>query len=232
MFQLSTFPMKRRESLSKKLGTVLLSASFLIHPMARGQENRTLEAGKPLERELAGGQSHAYQIALAAGQYLHVVAEQRGIDVVVTLFGPDGKKLTEIDSPNGPVGPEPVKWITESSGSYRLEVRSFEKEAQAGRYEVKIVDLRAATEIDRALVGALILHHESEGLRSKGKYDEAIPLAERALTLIEKALGPSHPEVAHFAQLPRRPLRRQRRVCEGRAALPARARDSREGSPP
>jgi hypothetical protein len=45
------------------------------------------------ERELAGDQSHAYQIALAAGQYLHVVAEQRGIDVVVTLFGPDGKKL-------------------------------------------------------------------------------------------------------------------------------------------
>src|SRR5262245_38954917 len=38
-----------------------------------------LELGKPIERELAGGQSHAYQITLAAGQYLNVVVEQRGI---------------------------------------------------------------------------------------------------------------------------------------------------------
>ena len=46
-----------------------------------------LEPGKPVERELAGGQSHSYSIALTAGQYLHVVVDQRGIDVVVTLFG-------------------------------------------------------------------------------------------------------------------------------------------------
>lgn len=92
------------------LGALLLALSHCGgHVLAQAdQKAQPLETGKPLERELAGGQSHAYQLTLSAGQYLHVVVEQRGIDVVVTLFGPDGKKLIEIDSPNGTEGPEPL----------------------------------------------------------------------------------------------------------------------------
>jgi hypothetical protein len=65
------------------------------------KDARPLDPGKPIERELAGGQSHSYQIRLTEGQYLRVVVEQRGVDVVVTLLSPDGKKLIEVDSPNG-----------------------------------------------------------------------------------------------------------------------------------
>src|SRR5437870_3083520 len=72
---------------------------------AQGETDvRSLEPGKPIERELAGGQAHSYQITLSAGQYLNVMVEQQGIDVVVALFGPDGKKLIEVDSPNGTQG--------------------------------------------------------------------------------------------------------------------------------
>src|SRR4051794_9204440 len=34
---------------------------------------RVLEAGKPIERELGGGEAHSYQLTLAAGQYVRVV---------------------------------------------------------------------------------------------------------------------------------------------------------------
>jgi CHAT domain-containing protein/Flp pilus assembly protein TadD len=157
---------------------------------------RLLEMGKPIERELAGRQSHVYQITLATGQYLNVVVEQRGVDVVVTLLGPDSKKLIEVDSPNGTQGPEPVSWIVETTGQYRLEVRSLEKEAKPGRYEAKIVELRAATDRDRDLAEANKLYKESVTLRGKGQYGQAIPLAERALMLREKVLGAEHPDTA------------------------------------
>src|SRR5262245_36059475 len=147
---------------------------------ATQQEAIPLELGKPIERELAGGQSHAYRITLAAGQYLNVVVEQRGIDVVVTLLGPDCKKLIEVDSPNGDQGPEPLKWIVEAAGIYRLEVRSLEREAKPGRYEAKFVELRAVTDKDRDLAEADKLCNESNSLREKGLYNQAIPLAERA----------------------------------------------------
>ncbi|MGH9936961.1 MAG: tetratricopeptide repeat protein, partial [Blastocatellia bacterium] len=197
MFQPTILQAPRYGFFLKQLGAALLLAACLIHPTVRSQELQALEVGKPIERELAGGQAHSYQITLAAGQFLDTVVEQKGIDVVVTLFGPDGKKLIEVDSPNGAQGPEPIQWIAAEAGTYRLEVRSPEKEAGVGRYEVKIVELRAATETDRALMKALGLYNEAENLLRGGKYDEAIPLAERAFALREKALGPNHPDIAN-----------------------------------
>jgi tetratricopeptide (TPR) repeat protein len=130
---------------------------------------QTLEPDKPVERELAGGQNHDYQILLAAGQYLYAVVEQRGVDVVVTLFGPDGKQLLEVDSPNGTQGPEPVLFIVELSGTYRFSVRSLEKDAAAGRYEAKIEELRAATGQDRERIAGQAAFAEAEQLRATGK---------------------------------------------------------------
>src|SRR5262245_31336650 len=54
------------------------------------QESVSLEPGKPIERELSGGQSHFYKITMISGQYSHIVVEQRGIDVALALFTPDG----------------------------------------------------------------------------------------------------------------------------------------------
>src|SRR5262245_1737998 len=60
--------------------------------------------GAPIEREMAGGQSHRYLINLTGGSYVHLVVEQRGIDVVVTLSEADGAKLLTMDTPNGTMG--------------------------------------------------------------------------------------------------------------------------------
>lgn len=149
-------------------------------------DTRTLEPGKPIEREMAGGEVHNYRVIITAGQYLYVVVDQRGIDVVVSLFGPDGKKLIEVDSPNGTLGPEPVSWVAEVTGSYKLEVRSPEKGVAPGRYEAKIEELREATARDRNRIAAQRTYFEGEQLREQGtaasrrqaiaKYQESLPL--------------------------------------------------------
>ena len=158
-----------------------------------------LEKGVPVERELAGGVVHSYRLTLAAHQLLRLVVDQRGVDVVVTLFAPDGKKLAEVDSPNGTQGPEPVTLVTEVSGDYRLDVQSLEKNAAAGRYEARIEELRAATAEDgerlAAAAAAERLNVQVMRLYGEGKIDEALPLAERELVLREKGLGAEHPAV-------------------------------------
>jgi CHAT domain-containing protein/Tfp pilus assembly protein PilF len=113
-----------------------------------------LKVGAPVERELKAAEMHAYIVKLTSGQYLRVVVEQKGIDVVVGLFGPDGKKITEVDSPNGKEGPEPVSMVAEVAGDYRLEVRSLEEKTEPGRYEVNVQELRAATTKDRDRITA------------------------------------------------------------------------------
>ncbi len=145
-----------------------------------------LESGKPIVRELAAGESHSYRLILAAGQFCYVIVDQRGIDVVVELFDAAGKKLLEVDSPNDRQGPEPVSLLADTAGSYRLQVRSVEKNVPAGRYEVKIEELRIATAQDKTRIAAERAFSEGIQLenqqtaetqrRAIEKYQESLPL--------------------------------------------------------
>jgi CHAT domain-containing protein/Tfp pilus assembly protein PilF len=155
-----------------------------------------LEQNKPIERELAGGQSHSYQFSLDAGQYVKLVIEQRGIDVMAQLSGPDGKLITVFNSESRNQGQETVEQVAEAAGSYKLKVRPMQEAAAAGKYEIRIEEVRNATDIDRALQQARELHTEFRRLYSASRYDDALPVLERVLELRENALGPEHPMVA------------------------------------
>ncbi len=167
------------------------------------QDVKKLEPGKRLSGELAGNQTRSYEITVSAGQFLHVVVEQLGIDVVVVLYDPNGKKVAEIDSPNGTQGPEPLIIVSEASGLYRLEIRSLEQAAPTGRYEARIEALREATEADRKKVSDLDdlkvadqLTDRVLELNQQTKYEEAIALSQRVVAIRERVLGGDHPQVA------------------------------------
>jgi CHAT domain-containing protein/tetratricopeptide (TPR) repeat protein len=153
------------------------------------QESDSLKHGKPVEREVSGGQSHSYKITMISGQYLNVVVTQRGIDVAVSLFTPDGKKISETDSDPLIEGSETVSAIAEAPGAYLIEVRPPEKTAKSGRYEIKIKELRAATAEDKYRVAGEVIFREAERLqngtleakrKSIEKYHEALDSYRRA----------------------------------------------------
>ena len=132
---------------------LLLSASVTAATLQTNVHSITV--GQPVVREVRGGDEHAYQVTLTAGQYARVILEQKGIDVVLALFGADGKPVLEVDNNlSGTSGLEVVSLVAEVSGTYRFNVRAFEKDAAAGRYELRIEDLRIATEADRTRVAA------------------------------------------------------------------------------
>jgi CHAT domain-containing protein/tetratricopeptide (TPR) repeat protein len=184
-------PSRRFPRLTRPGLLLLLTLSTLTVALAAQSDKDTspLEPGKPVERELAGGQSHNYRIELTSGQYIHLVVDQRGVDVVVTVFGPDGKQFLEVDGPTGTQGEEAVFGIAADTGTHRLEVRSLEKGAPAGRYEVKIRELRTSTQRDvdgfqsrRAFeqAGALRAQGTTESLQGAlKKYEEALSLFRR-----------------------------------------------------
>ncbi len=113
---------------------------------AQGQ-TLSLQPGVPIERTLARGQSQSFSISLDQDQYLQLVVEQRGIDVVVRVFSPGGKMMGEFDSPNGTEGPENVSLISATAGLYRIEVAPLGagEDVVPGRFEIKILELRSAT---------------------------------------------------------------------------------------
>jgi CHAT domain-containing protein len=143
----------------------------------------TLDKTNAIESELKGGEKHVYQVDIPANQFVYVVTEQKGIDVAVTLVGPDATILREVDSPNGSKGPEPMWYVTTAAGKYQIEVRSLEADAKPGRYEIRVVEIRPATVDDAIFLkgqkakadGDLLMADDNDESAGKAftKYEEA-----------------------------------------------------------
>src|SRR5207302_10360875 len=114
---------------------------------AKGQVGAaSLQLGTPIERTLAAGQSHRYTIKLEQDQIAQLVVDQRGIDVIVRVFSPGGRRLGEFDTPNGTEGPENVTVIAETAGGYRIEGAPWQGyEHPSGRDDSTVVGIRRAT---------------------------------------------------------------------------------------
>jgi hypothetical protein len=130
------------------------------------EESHTLEPGKSIERELSGSRSHFYKTNLTSGQYLQIAVSQQGIDVLVALYTPDGKKIDDVDSEHATAGSENISAIAEAAGAYMVEVRSAEKTAQTGHYEIKVEELRAATAEDKYRVAGDTAYREARRLEN------------------------------------------------------------------
>lgn len=188
---------------------------------ARQAEIFELKQGQVIEREIAGGESHSYRVSLTTGQYLRVVIEQKGTDVVARMFGTDGQKMVEVDNdPTG--GIESLSVVAEASGDYRLELQPSNKEAKSGQYAIEIQELREAASTDRIHVVAQKAFEEGNQLRDQQtaqsrvkaiqKYEEALALwrdlgnkrmeayALNELGTVIGSLGESKKAVVYFDQ--------------------------------
>jgi CHAT domain-containing protein/tetratricopeptide (TPR) repeat protein len=147
---------------------------------------QTLEQGSAVERTMADGEVHAYQLRLDAGHFASVLVEQRGIDVTVRVYGPGGEQTAEVNGPSGMQGPEAVYLIAEASGVHRVEVCSPKEPAPRGGYEIRLREVRRATAQDRNLVAAQGAYAEAERARvqaTKESRQEAIRKYEEAQRL-------------------------------------------------
>ncbi len=159
-----------------------------------------LRTNKVIEEDLKGGQSKTYVLDAKANQYIKIIVEQKGIDVVLVLFSPTGEKIREMDSPNGTRGSEILSIITKIPGSYKLEIKSEDTNALPGRFEAKIQEIKTASEREELLVKDEISVTKMISLYLEGKYSEAIILGKESFENRKKLLGAEHIEVANIAQ--------------------------------
>ena len=132
------------------LGRLQQGTAIFVRPA----EMQNLELGKPIERKVSGGQTHTFQIEAQAGQFLHVVAEQRGIEVVLEIISPDGKSLIKAHTVDAHWGPEPASVIADVSGTYRVRIEPSDRKAGPGKYVLSLTELRAPMAKDQVQIAA------------------------------------------------------------------------------
>ena len=111
-----------------------------------------LEKGKAVERALSVGEVHQYQVELAAGQLVTVQLKRFGVALVATLIPPGDQKSATLGSSYAREGEETVSFQAETSGGYRIELRTFLKPNPPGRYQIKLLEVRTASSRTEALL--------------------------------------------------------------------------------
>jgi CHAT domain-containing protein len=147
---------------------VLLVVSLSGAAQDKKDEVGTLVPGQTVERMIKGGETHAYLINLHQGEFMHLEVDQRGIDVVVSLFAPDRTRLVEMNNRHIDFGQEPLSFAADVEGSYRFEVRAATAWAIEGRYAVHLNELRGVTASDRIRIEAERTAAEGQRLRVQG----------------------------------------------------------------
>ena len=166
----------------------LRSLLLLVSLCSAVTAQTTLQPGIPIEHELQPQYVHDFTVKVQENDFIHLVVEQRGIDVIIKLFSPTGKALGDFDSPNGADGPEYVSFVATTAGSYRLTIGALEpKSATTGRYQIKILELRPATDQE------LKTHKNLELTKTKGiallaEIEEMIPQIKSPQTRIRAQL--------------------------------------------
>jgi CHAT domain-containing protein len=152
-----------------------------------------LQPASTIQHEISGKNVDRYSIALTSRQCAQLIVEQRGIDVVVQVVDGQDKVVAEFDADMRPQGRENVIVASDEGATYGIRVKPRYSRAPAGAYEIRVVEVRPATEQDRNLYRAHRLATEAASLKDAGKYDDGIARDEEAVTLAEKATDPDDP---------------------------------------
>src|SRR6202035_2332847 len=114
-----------------------------------------LAVGQAVERALAASESQSFDADLAAGRPYGIAVEQRGIDVIVEVRGPLGKRLAAVDGPLERWGTKVVLLRPVTAGIHQVEVRSEKRGVGPGRYEIRLDELPDSTFAEQERIGAL-----------------------------------------------------------------------------
>ncbi len=123
----------------------------------------------PFQDQLTPGETHTYRIEVAAGDFLHIVVDQQGVDVEASLLDPGGIRRIRMDRPIDVYGPEPLMAIAKEAGGYTVEVVAASGKRPEGRYEIRIEHLRPATTDDRSNALAMEIFSDAKALYRQRK---------------------------------------------------------------
>lgn len=130
-----------------KITRLLQAAIFLLFlqiNIAHGQTNKgELIKSKTIRSEISPTETHRYSVTLESNQFAFFKLSQMGVDMKISTFDSEGKKLEDFDSPNGKYGPELFSLKTEKAGLYTIEVSAFDEKEPSGIYEIVLQSVKS-----------------------------------------------------------------------------------------
>jgi len=160
---------------------ILVAASVLQAQVP--SNDQIISPGRPVEREIASGESHTYQIVLQAGQFVRFRLDQRALNAVLIATAPDAKQLAEVNLTRAGAH-ESLSLEVPTAGSYQLTVRNSGTGEHIGNYKLEAVVTAIATPHDKQRLAAEALVLDAQNLLAQsGTAQQALEKFQQALVL-------------------------------------------------
>lgn len=117
----------------KKSGALILVFILTISTTI-AQSTQPIEVGEKISASLQSESTHNFEAVFPSNYYVFGTVTQISVDVVVTIYNPEGKEAAKFDGPAR--GNESFQFNTREAGTYRIEVIPFEQEE--GEYDITL----------------------------------------------------------------------------------------------
>lgn len=160
--------------MSKQIFPKILLFGFLLFLGVgiHAQDAPQLILSQAVEREIKGGEKQFFTVQIGMNQTARIEIEQKGIDVSLAAFKPDGEKFIESESPSGMLGKDSILVTAAADGLYKIEVSPADSRSPLGKYFIKLTEIRPTIskdfEINAAAKQITEIANETVALRQKG----------------------------------------------------------------
>jgi hypothetical protein len=105
---------------------------------------------------ISSNERHLYKVKMGKDEFAAFRLMQQGVDVMITTYDLNGKKIGAFDTPNGRFGPEFFTLTSGKPGEYAVEVKAHEENVTSGHYEITVERMKpkaitAAEKVDELL---------------------------------------------------------------------------------
>ena len=127
----------------KKIQLLLLFISLFVYMLPTNAQKLkgNLLVGSKTKSNIQINDLHKYNVFMKKGEFGLINLIQKGMDVKIVTYNPDGKEIEEFDSPNGSFGNELILIDANQSGTYVLKVIPLaeDKEEKSGSYTLELI---------------------------------------------------------------------------------------------
>jgi CHAT domain-containing protein/Tfp pilus assembly protein PilF len=134
-----------------RLLTILLSF-LLFFTISLAQDVSNLVLNQSIEKQIKGGETHSFSVQLSPNQTARIEVEQKGVDVSLAGYKPNGERFVEMESPSGLLGNDWILLTADEVGNYKIEVQPADAKSNLGKYLIKLTEIRPTIEDDRKVI--------------------------------------------------------------------------------
>jgi CHAT domain-containing protein/Tfp pilus assembly protein PilF len=161
-------------------------------------QTTVLGTGSPVDRSIAAGDSHTFDIRLDAGQTAVIEIEQDGIDVTLKATDPSGDAIAQVIDLFGGQGRRQMIVAADTAGPFVLTVSAQTWPIASGSYTLGLTGVRPSTVTDRELLRAMRLRAAMVRAEDAGNLPLATAHATEALSVVERGASLSDHDLALF----------------------------------